>query len=63
MMKQGVQNKEEYGLALLSNRGGWTLREMLGSDFKRFPLTNDAPFKQSDFKATERVPQAEKPQR
>jgi hypothetical protein len=39
----------EYGHALLSNRGGWTLREILGSDYERFSRTEDARFTQKDF--------------
>ena len=29
-----------YGRALLCNRGGWTLREMLGSDFDESSRTS-----------------------
>jgi hypothetical protein len=31
-----------YGQALLCNRGGWTLREMLGSDYDKFSGTTEA---------------------
>ncbi len=38
-----------YGRALLCNRGGWTLREMLGSDYDEFSGTGETPFAQKDF--------------
>ena len=51
----------EYGHALLSNRGGWTLREMFGSDYEKFSGTGQAQFTQKDFqesleKAERRIP-------
>jgi hypothetical protein len=38
-----------YGAALLCNRGGWTLREMLGADYEKFSGTGEMPFTQRDF--------------
>jgi hypothetical protein len=60
--EQSEQSKAaEYGHALLSNRGGWTLREMFGSDSDKFSGTGQARFTQKDFqesveKASGRVP-------
>jgi hypothetical protein len=48
--KQGAQSRAaEYGHALLSNCGGWTLREMLGSDYDNSSSTGDNRFAQRDF--------------
>ena len=50
-----------YGRALLCNRGGWTLREMLGSDYDEFSATGETPFAQKAFqesleKVSRRIP-------
>lgn len=45
-----------YGRALLCNRGGWTLREMLGSDYDELSGLGETPFTQKDFQESlERV--------
>ena len=36
MNKQKPENVGKYGQALLQARGGWTLREILGSSYARF---------------------------
>jgi len=39
----------EYGQALMCNRGGWTLREMLGTDYKSNHEEDNGTFTQKDF--------------
>jgi hypothetical protein len=36
MSSKANQNNANYGRGLLSTRGGWTLREMLGADYAKF---------------------------
>ncbi len=38
-----------YGRALLCSRGGWSLREMLGADYRKFSITVEAPPEESTF--------------
>jgi hypothetical protein len=50
----------EYGHALMSNRGGWTLREILGPTDSKQVEVDDNTFTQGDFqksleKASRRV--------
>ena len=61
MRKNAQTSDAAYGHALLCNRGGWTLREMLGSDYEKFSGTGDVPFVQKDFqesleKVSRRIP-------
>jgi|HubBroStandDraft_2_1064218.scaffolds.fasta_scaffold18003_2 hypothetical protein len=43
----------EYGHALMNNRGGWTLREILGADYRDSSVpASDQPFTQGDFQQT-----------
>ena len=53
--EKNAQASAAYGRALLCNRGGWTLREMLGSDYDEFS-GSETPFAQKDFQESlERV--------
>lgn len=56
---ENVHNtKADYGHALLCNRGGWTLREMLGADYEKFAGSGVTPFTQKDFqRSLEKVSQ------
>jgi hypothetical protein len=52
MDKQAKNAQSEtaaYGSGLLCNRGGWTLLEMLGSDYEKLSGINEIPFSQKDF--------------
>jgi hypothetical protein len=45
----GIADTAAYGHALMCNRGGWTLREMLGADYEAFSGAEGKPFMQEDF--------------
>jgi hypothetical protein len=47
----------EYGEALLSNRGGWTLREILGSDYQKFSDMNQIKTDDSTYQKSPKQPE------